>query len=494
MSFHFVCFVYFVVNRPMRDIVLTTLNAKYIHTAFGLRYLLANLGPLNSRAKLLEFDIKAKPSEVVEAVLAESPRIVGLGVYIWNVAPATEIVTGLKQARPDLVVVVGGPEVSFEIEDQEICRRADHVVAGEGDFAFADVCRQLLNGRQPPKIVHAEPVDVNQLALPYDLYDEDDIAHRMIYVEASRGCPYECEYCVSSHDVPVRYFPLPRLFEAFQRLLDRGAKQLKFVDRTFNVNIRFAVSVLDFLLARVKPGMQFHFEMVPDRFPPELREVIRRFPPGALRFEVGIQSFNPAVCRHIQRRQDLGEIDGSLRFLREAGAVVHADLIAGLPGESPASFAAGFDRLVALKPQEIQVGILKRLRGAPIGRHDAEWGMVYGAEPPYEILENKLIDRGTMDRIKRFARYWETAANSGNFVQTLPLVLCDHPFDNFLRLSDWLHGRLGRDHSIPLLELVESLLEYLTGELKVPRERASQALLEDYRRGGRRRDTPNFLR
>ena len=208
-----------------------------------------------------------------------------------------------------------------------------------------------------------------------------------------------------------------------QRLLDRGVKQFKFVDRTFNLNVATSQTILEFFLARYQPGHFFHFEMIPDRLPESLREVIARFPPGALQFEVGIQTFNPEVAALISRRQNYDRLADNFHFLRrETGVHIHADLIAGLPGETVESFAAGFDRLIALGPQEIQVGILKRLRGTPIVRHDAEWQMIYNPHPPYEILQNKLIDFATMQRLRRFARYWDLVGNSGNFIESTPLI------------------------------------------------------------------------
>ncbi len=211
-----------------------------------------------------------------------------------------------------------------------------------------------------------------------------------------------------------------------QRLLDRGVRQFKFVDRTFNLDLDTSRAILEFLLARHRPGHFFHFEMIPDRLPEELRAVIARFPPGALQFEIGVQTFNPEVAERISRRQNYERLEDNFRFLRErTGVHLHADLIAGLPGESLESFAAGFDRLVALGPHEIQVGILKRLRGTPIARHDAEWQMVYNPHPPYEILQNRLIDFATMQKLRRFARYWDLVGNSGNFVETAPLIWSD---------------------------------------------------------------------
>jgi hypothetical protein len=357
--------------------------------------------------------------------------------------------------------------------------------------------------------------------LPYDLYADDDIAHRIIYVEASRGCPFTCEFCLSSLDIPVRQVPLPVLLEQLQRLLDRGVKQFKFVDRTFNLNVDISQAILEFFLERCQPGHFFHFEMIPDRLPETLREVIAKFPPGALQFEVGIQTFNEEVGAAIKRRQNHERLEGNFRFLRsQTGVHVHADLIAGLPGETLESFAAGFDRLIALGPQEIQVGILKRLRGTPIVRHDAEWQMIYSPHPPYEILQNRLIDFATMQRLRRFARYWDLVGNSGNFVESTPLIWGKNSspvgrassraetdsqdrlagslapplaFAGFLRFSDWLHVHTGRTDGIALVRLMELLFEFLTGELQLNARQVAETLWRDYRRGGRH-DKPGFLK
>jgi radical SAM superfamily enzyme YgiQ (UPF0313 family) len=502
------------------DIVLTTLNAKYIHAAFGLRYLMANLGELAGRARMMEFDISQRPIDVLEQILAEQPRIVGIGVYIWNVSESTRLVADLKRLRPDITVVLGGPEVSYETEQQEIARLADYVITGEADLAFAELCRKLLPGERPlmkviaadlpefggaassvqvsvPRTLNPEPQTLNppQVQLPYDLYTDRDIAHRMIYVEASRGCPFKCEFCLSSLDVPVRNVPLEPFLAHMQRLLGRGVRHFKFVDRTFNLNLNISRAILRFFLDRYQPGLFLHFEMIPDRLPAPLRELIAEFPPGALQFEVGIQSFNEQVCERISRRQDNDKLADNFRFLREqTGVHIHADLIVGLPGEDLESFAAGFDRLVALGPQEIQVGILKRLRGTPIARHTTEWGMVYSPHPPYEVLETSQIDFAMMQRLRRFARYWDMVSNSGNFVRSTPMIWRDgSPFRSFLHFTDWLYGRAGRAHGIALPRLTEMLFRYLVDETRQQPGDVAAAVLDDYHRTGRS-DIPPFLR
>jgi radical SAM superfamily enzyme YgiQ (UPF0313 family) len=518
----------------MSDIVLTTLNAKFIHAAFGLRYLFANLGELQPRAVIAEFDINQRPLDIAEALLAREPKIIGFGVYIWNVTETTEVISAIKRIRPEIKIILGGPEVSYETEGQSIVELANHVITGEADLKFAEVCRVLLDGRAElplgrdaqqcvpttlPKIIAAELPDFSRIALPYDFYTDADIAHRIVYVEASRGCPFTCEFCLSSLDIPVRQVPLDKFLAAMQRLLDRGLKQFKFVDRTFNLHLPTSKAILEFFRMRHQPGMFFHFELVPDRLPDELRAVIAKFPPGSLQFEVGIQTFNPEVGQNISRRQNYERLADNFHFLRNETSVhIHADLIVGLPGETLESFAAGFDQLIALGPQEIQVGILKRLRGTPIVRHDAPWQMVYSANPTYEILQNKLIDFATMQRLRRFAKYWDLVGNSGSFVATTPLIWSvgrdsrraemesdaqlagtlapptqPSPFHSFLRFSDWLYAKINRTDSIALMRLMELLFEFLTHELALDTKLVAETFWRDCQRTGRR-DAPNFLK
>lgn len=483
-------------STAMPDILLATLNARYLHSAFGLRCLHANLGDLRDRAAIREFDVNRRPVDIAEALLAESPRIIGLGIYIWNAAASAELAELLKQLSPETLIVLGGPEVSFETERQAITGWADHVITGEADLAFAALCRALLAGESRPRIIAAPPPDLAALASPYAGYSDEDLAHRVLYVEASRGCPFACEFCLSSVDLPVRAFPLDGFLSEMGRLLDRGARTFKFLDRTFNLDLGTSAAILRFFHERWQPGMFLHFEMIPDRFPEGLREWIVRFPAGALQFEVGIQTFNPEVAARISRRQHLGRLEDNLGFLRRhTGVHVHADLILGLPGEDLASIAAGFDRLWRLGPQEIQVGILKRLRGTPIGRHDREFGMVYATRPPYELLRNRDLDFPTLQRLKRFARYWDMVANSGRFARTLPRLL-EHvrhgsAFRNFMVFADALHARHGRQHGISPDHLGAQLRDLLA-DWGVPAADLVESLTADHRAMGAR-NPPLYL-
>jgi len=470
---------------PVMTILLATLNARYAHASLGLRYLLANMGPLQDQTQLMEFVIGAKTTEVVERLLARKPRIVGFGVYIWNVEETTKIVAMLKRVAPEVSVVLGGPEVSFETNEQEICKLADYVVTGWGDVTFPKLCGEILHGPKPLMKVHAgvQP-PMAEIALPYSLYSAEDIAHRTVYVEASRGCPFKCEFCLSSLDKTAWPFPLDDFLAQMEDLHARGARLFKFVDRTFNLNVKTSLRIMQFFLDKLEANpddpVYAHFELVPDHLPEALKETIAKFPAGALQFEIGIQSFNPEVQALVSRRQNNEKAADNIRWLCEQSqAHLHVDLIAGLPSEDMASFARGFDQLVGLGAHEIQFGILKRLRGTPIIRHTGPFAMVYDPYPPYTVLATSTVDFTTMQRLVRFARYWDLVANSGRFAHTVKVLLGDQPFVNFMAFSDWIYGRTDATHRIALDKLAKLVGEWLV-ETGMGREEAARLLASDY--------------
>lgn len=448
-------------------ILLSTLNARYAHASLGLRYLLANMDELQPITQLLEFVIGTRTTEIVEKLLARQPRVIGFGIYIWNVEETTKVVSMLKRVAPEVVIVLGGPEVSHEPGEQTIVQLADYLVTGWGDVTFPQLCRAIINGPKPIMKVHAgvQP-PLADIALPYALYSDEDIAHRTLYVEASRGCPFKCEFCLSALDKTAWPFELEGFLAELETLHARGARLFKFVDRTFNLNIKSSLKIMQFFLDKLaaNPGdpVFAHFEVVPDHLPDALKEGIMQFPPGTLQFEIGIQSFNPDVQALVSRKQNNEKAAENIRWLCEhSHAHLHVDLIAGLPGEDIDSFAQGFDRLYALKPHEIQFGILKRLRGTPIIRHTDRYQLIFDPHPPYTILATSCIDFGTMQRLVRFARYWDLVANSGRFANTLPLILDSAPFANFMALSDWIYAKTDATHRIALERLAMLVAEWL---------------------------------
>lgn len=479
----------------MTTLLLSTLNARYFHASLGLRYLLANLGELQTDTAIREFIITQRPLDIVEALLAEQPRIIGFGVYIWNVVETTQVVALLKRIQPDLYIVLGGPEVSHEWDEQPLVAMADYLITGQADLTFARLCRQLLEGNPPAtRVLAADPPPLDQLTLPYRFYTDEDIAHRLIYVEASRGCPFRCEFCLSALDKTAWPFPLEPFLAELDLLYQRGVRHFKFVDRTFNLNAKIGAQILDFFLERLDERLFLHFELIPDQLPEALKERIVRFPAGALQFEIGVQSFDPEVQTRISRKQDNRKTEENLRWLRQyTQAHLHADLIIGLPGEDLARFAAGFDRLVTLDPHEIQVGILKRLRGAPIVRHTAAFDLRYNPHPPYNLLCSTQLDFATMRRLERFARYWDLIGNSGRFHHTRPLLLGDAPFARFLAFSDWLFACTGQTHQFALERLFDLLYQGMIERLQLPESVTRAALAQDYRSTGAK-SCPVFLR
>lgn len=466
-------------------ILLFTLNARYTHASLGLRYLLANMGELQAQTRLQEFVLGARTTDVVEKLLAHKPRIIGFGVYIWNVEETTKVVALLKRIAPDVVIVLGGPEVSYESAEQKIVQLADYLITGWGDVTFPDLCKQILNGPKPLMKTHAgvQP-PINDIKLPYDLYSDEDIAHRTLYVEASRGCPFKCEFCLSALDKTAWPFDLDTFLGELETLHARGARLFKFVDRTFNLNIKSSLRIMQFFLDKLAANpddpVYAHFEVVPDHLPDALKEGIMKFPAGTLQFEIGIQSFNPDVQTLVSRKQNNEKAAENIRWLCEnSHAHLHVDLIAGLPGEDVASFARGFDRLVALAPHEIQFGILKRLRGTPIIRHTEEYGLIFDPYPPYTILATDRIDFDAMQQLVRFARYWDLVANSGRFAHTVPLILRDAPFANFMKLSNWLYASTDATHRIALERLAVLVTQWLI-EQGVDAEQATAVVRSDY--------------
>jgi radical SAM superfamily enzyme YgiQ (UPF0313 family) len=478
----------------------------------ALRLLKANLGSLEENCEIIEFALRQPLAEKIEPFLTESPKILGISVSIWNHLAAIELLEELEkiwrrfQTRQKPLVVLGGPEVSYLPKEAEIFKHADYVIRGEGETAFRKLCEEILaNARslsQPPtavKFISAENADVSKIKTAYHLYTDEDVAKKLIYAESSRGCPFKCEFCLSPVEkinafesstpsslcVPCSYnccasslaslrdvfsesilreFPLEKFFTEMSVLINCGVKIFKFLDRTFNANIKRAIKIMEFFLGKLEERKRagqdsflVHFEMVPSLFTTELLETLSRFPPETLRLETGIQTLNPQAAALINRPSNPEKELETLRLLCEkTNAIIHADLIAGLPGENLASFGKGFDRLLlafsgAGNRAEIQLGILKLLPGARISRHNESFGMKYNPLPPYEVLETSAMSENDLSRIKNFARFWEIIVNRG-------LAPGDsYNFDKFMELSDTLLAHFGKNWGIDRDELFKAV-------------------------------------
>ncbi|ADN08119.1 B12-binding domain-containing radical SAM protein [Sulfurimonas autotrophica] len=460
-------------------IILTTLNSRFTHSAIGLRYLYANMQELKNNTNILEFSINDAIQTIAEKLLINKPDIIGIGVYIWNASEVHELIHIIKKVSPQTRIILGGPEVTYQpfrvnFDD------ADYIIQGEGDLAFYELCKKIINEEKVDKIIKMSAPNLKEIQLPYMYYTDDDIKNRYIYVEISRGCPFECEFCLSSMDEKVRAFELDEVLAEFEKLWERGARNFKFVDRTFNLNMKAANKILDFFLEKEPPYFA-HFEVIPDHFPASLREKIKRFAPGALQLEIGIQTLNPVIANNISRQLKLDKIKDNIRFLEnETTAHIHLDLIVGLPGESLESFGRNLDELMSMSSCEIQIGILKKLSGTQINRHDIEEGMVYSDIPPYDILKNNQLSFLDIQIMKRFARFWDLYYNSGNFKTSLLLLWQETSiYENFYAFGLWIYEQTDSTWKISLQRQGELLFSYLSEVKKLDRQNVADAMLED---------------
>ena len=473
------------------NILISTLNARFSHASLACRYLYANMEPeVQSQAEICEFTIQQDTEEILTTVYEKQPKIMLLGVYIWNINETTKLIRELKALMPELIIVIGGPEVSYEYNDTPIFNTSDYLITGWGDISAYELCRDILAGNPPSKkVITGIQPKLEHIKLPYDYYTDFDIKHRTVYVEASRGCPFKCEFCLSSLDKTAWTFPLDDFLAAMDRLYQRGLRQYKFIDRTFNLKRDFTVTILNFFLDKLaenpEESLFLHFELVPDYLSDELKELILKFPSGSLQFEIGIQTLNPETQKLISRRTDLVKAKDNISWLSKHTTVhLHVDLIAGLPAEDLEKFAEGFNELWSWEPQEIQLGILKRLKGTPIARHTQEFDYRYSPEAPYSVYQNKDMDFTTLNQMKHAAKFWDLIANSGRFSQTLPLLFADKAFETLWDISQYLVGKFKRTHSIPLDKLFAEVFNYLTESKQLPLTEVQEIMGQDFMRIG----------
>lgn len=471
-----------IIDKSAPKIVLATLNARYFHTSFGLRYLYANMQELQPFCEIKEFIIQTRAIDIVEQILASKPDIVGFGVYIWNIVETTDVVSLLKVIAPEIKIVLGGPEVSYETEQQAIVASADYVLTGPADLSFYQLCKNIIaDAPLEIKIFNSKPVELKDLASPYQYYTDEDLANRLLYVEASRGCPFKCEFCLSSLDKNSVPFEIVLFLEQMEILYNRGARNFKFIDRTFNLNINTTMEIMQFFLDRMTDDLYLHFEVVPDHLPRKLKALLAQFPEGSLQFEIGIQTFNTEVQANISRKQNNAKSKENLLWLRDnTHAHIHADLIFGLPGETFDSFKDSFNQLYHCRPHEIQMGILKRLKGSPIIRHTESFDLRFNPLPPFNILSTDRVSFATMQRINRFARYWDMIGNSGRFKYALPYMLSDEPFDDFMAITEWIFNKTGQIHNFNLKKLFELLSQAVEAVFPEKHQKVIEVIEQDF--------------
>lgn len=432
-------------------IIATTLNAKYIHTNLAIRYLKAYAEP-EYTVDLVEYTIKDPVMNIVSDLIQKKPDVIGFSCYIWNIEETIKVMSMLKKVNPELIIVLGGPEVTYDVSYWlDRLSDADFIVIGEGEITFKQLLEQLDGDKDFSSISglayrkdeekkispQRNKVDLKELPSPYR-FEEDlsQLGKRVTYFETSRGCPFSCQFCLSSIEVGVRYFDREKVKDDIRFLMDNGAKTIKFVDRTFNISRSYAMEMFRFLIDEHKPGTVFQFEITADIMRPEVIQFLNEeAPAGLFRFEIGVQSTNDATNELVMRKQNFAKLSRTVTMVKEGGKIdQHLDLIAGLPEENYDSFKNTFNDVFALRPEELQLGFLKMLRGTGLRIRAHEHDYIYMDHAPYEILGNNILSFDDIIRIKQVEDVLEKFWNDHRMdttVEHLVTNVFSTPFDFF---------------------------------------------------------------
>lgn len=442
-------------------VLLTTLNAKYIHSSLALRYLEKYCQPVCDNMEVKEYTINNQLLDILSDIYAEKPDVICLACYIWNAEMTFQLAGLLRKVLPESVIIFGGPEVSFDAakllaEHTYI----DYIVLGEGEKVLYELFRRLkehrdwspagISGlvyRDGDKIIDSIPQFIpvlDEISFPYTEAEISGLSEKIIYYESSRGCPFSCQYCLSSASQGVRFFSLERTFRDMELFIKYNVKQVKFVDRTFNAKKEHYFPLLKFL-ADKDCRTNFHFEIAVDLLDEEVLEFLKTVPAGRFQFEIGIQStYEPtlnAICRH----NNWEKITGNITKLMSGDNIhLHLDLIIGLPYEDYSRFGLSFNDVYALKPHMLQLGFLKMLKGAGVRRMEKEHGYIYMDTAPYEVLANKYLSYEEISRLKIFEDIFEHTYNSGRFRYTTELLIARHEnnaFKFYQEFTQFWHSR-----------------------------------------------------
>lgn len=478
-------------------ILLAAINAKYIHSNLAVYNLRAYAKEYREAVELAEFTINHQKEYILQELYKKRPDVLCFSCYIWNYDYVREIAAEFHKLRPEAPIWVGGPEVSYEIEEMlEENPAFFGVMIGEGEETFAELAAYYCspvsaelseirgiayrwNGRIY-KTGTREPLDLSTVPFCYE--DMADFKNRIIYYESSRGCPFSCSYCLSSIDKKLRFRDIELVKKELLFFIEKEVPQVKFVDRTFNCNHNHAIAIWQFIKEHDKGITNFHFEIAADLLTKEEIELLSTLRPKLVQLEIGVQSTNPQTISEIRRVMQLSDVETAVHLIQKAGNIhEHLDLIAGLPYEDYARFQKSFRDIYALKPNQLQLGFLKVLKGSYMYEHRKEYGLIYRSRPPYEVMQTNWLSYEEVLLIKQVEEMLEVYYNSGQFEVTMKLldVVYLDSFDFFLRLGQFYErkGYAAMNHS--RIRRCEILLEFVTEEGRMEKELLQESLLYD---------------
>jgi anaerobic magnesium-protoporphyrin IX monomethyl ester cyclase len=448
-------------------ILLTTLNAKYIHLNLAIR-LLYELNKHREGIDWREFTIKENPEDIANR--CKDFDVVAFSCYIWNITQTLAVARELKKLNPGIKILLGGPEVSYEYNDVIALPEVDYIILGEGEIPFQEFMDAYPNIEGVSNLVHKVNGEVCLLPKsvmfdlenyrginPYQNDTAEDLYNKVCYIETSRGCPYKCEFCLASLDNKVRYLPIEDIKANLLYVMQNG-RTIKFLDRTFNVKKDFTIDMFNFILEHHKPGQVFQFEITADIVHPDIVKYIQEFvPEGLFRFEIGIQTVNQKANLQVSRKQNFDKTSAVIKQL-DNKIEMHLDLIVGLPLDEWADIKYSIEEVFKLYPPELQLGFLKFLRGTPVRKKYAEHGYVYDPMPPYQIIESNYLSKIELEQITYLEETLEIYWNKSRTVHTLKYVTENYSIFDFL-LGLGTYFKANRDFHKHTLNDVYDMIE-----------------------------------
>lgn len=490
--------------------LLTAVNAKYIHTnpaLYSLKAYASQYGAeeaLGQHIQIAEYTINNRMDEILSGIYKHHPDVIAFSCYIWNITEILSLVKELHKIMPYVPIWLGGPEVSFRAEEvMKSYPELTGIMVGEGEETFLELLRYYVGKetasekcsrkslddiggivfRKGEEIVRTEERALTDLSrLPF-LYDDlSGFEHKIIYYESSRGCPFRCSYCLSSIDKKVRLRNMDIVKKELQFFLDNNVPQVKFIDRTFNCNHDHAMEIWQYIREHDNGITNFHFEIAADLLNEEELVLLNTLRPGAVQMEIGIQTTNPKTIEEIRRIMDVDKLERIVWRLHQGNNIhIHLDLIAGLPYEDYESFGNSFNRVYAMKPEQLQLGFLKVLSGSYMAVKCEDYGLLYTDMPPYEVLKTNWLSFEDVCRLKQIEEMVELYYNSNQFIHTLPYLeqFFESPFALFERLAAF-YERKGYFISTPSrIYRYEVLLQFAEAETKGDSELVKELLTMD---------------
>lgn len=446
------------------NIVLTAINAKYIHSNLAVYSLRAYAEKYKKEIRIAEYTINQQLDDILKDLYKKKPDVLCFSCYIWNLIYVEDLVREVKKIFPEMPIWLGGPEVSYDATDVLLrLPQVTGVMFGEGEETFLELMEYYHDeGKELSEIAGIVYRDeengicqnewrktIDLSSVPFVYHDMEDFKNKIIYYETSRGCPFSCSYCLSSVDKCLRFRNLEQVKKELQFFIDEKVPQVKFVDRTFNCNHKHAMEIWKYLIEHDNGITNFHFEVAADLLNEEELNLIGQMRPGLIQLEIGVQSTNEQTIREIRRTMKFPEVVRIVNRINEKGNVhQHLDLIAGLPYEDLESFQKSFDDVYALHPEQLQLGFLKVLKGSYMEEMKESYGLVYKSKPPYEVLYTKWVSYDDILILKMVEEMVEVYYNSGQFAYTLRHLEkeFDSAFDLYLSL-----GRYYENHELHLM-------------------------------------------